>query len=126
MRTVRNHYEVLGLPRNATSAQIKRRYRELVRKYHPDVARDKTTSHRLFLQINEAYEALNDPVRRKAYDETLDLDAMIRQQRFAASRQSEPTRPRTAQSAGPASGSRQCRDRAVALACPPSVMLELD
>ena len=107
MRTVRNHYEVLGLPRNATSAQIKRRYRELVRKYHPDVARDKTTSHRLFIQINEAYEALNDPVRRKAYDETLDLDAMIRQQRFAASRQSEPTRPRTAQSAGPASGSRQ-------------------
>ena len=71
MRTSRNHYEVLGLPRNATPAQIKRRYRELVHKYHPDVAVDKTASHRLFLQINEAYEGLNDPVRRKAYDETL-------------------------------------------------------
>lgn len=73
MRTTRNHYEVLGLPRAATPAQIKRRYRELVRKYHPDIATDKATSHRLFLQVNEAYEILSDSSRRKAYDESLDL-----------------------------------------------------
>lgn len=83
MRTTRSHYEVLGLPRNVNPAQIKRRYRELVRKFHPDVSKDKTTSHRLFLQINEAYEVLSDSDRRKAYDETLDLDAMIRAKRAA-------------------------------------------
>ncbi len=93
MRTTRTHYEVLGLPRNATPAQIKRRYRELVRKFHPDVAVDKITSHRLFLQINEAYEVLRDPARRKSYDETLDLDEMIRAKRAAQ---------RSTQSAGPA------------------------
>ncbi len=74
MRTTRTHYEVLGLPRDATLAQIKRRYRQLVRKYHPDVAQDKATAHRLFLQIREAYECLNDTTRRRAYDATLTLD----------------------------------------------------
>ena len=81
MRTTRNHYEVLGLPRSSTPAQVKKRYRELVRKFHPDVAKDKETSHRLFIQINEAYEVLRDPSRRKAYDETLELDDMISAQR---------------------------------------------
>lgn len=78
MRTSRNHYEALGLPRNATTAQIKRRYRELVRKFHPDVAKDKATSHRLFLQVNEAYEVLSDSSRRKAYDETLNREAAVK------------------------------------------------
>lgn len=73
MKPRRNHYEVLGLPRSATLAQIKRRYKELVRRYHPDVARDKVTAHRLFIQINEAYETLSDPIRRKAYDESLEI-----------------------------------------------------
>lgn len=68
MRTSRNHYEVLGLPRDATLVQIKRRYRELARKYHPDVARDKELAHRLFIQITEAYNTLSDPDRRRAYD----------------------------------------------------------
>lgn len=73
MRTSRTHYEVLGLPRDSTPAQIKRRYRLLVRKYHPDVAAtDKDTATRLFLQIREAYEVLSDPSRRRTYDSGLD------------------------------------------------------
>ena len=70
MRTTRTYYEILGLPRDATLAQIKRRYKQLVRKYHPDVAADKVTAHRLFIQIAEAYAALSDPVKRRAYDVT--------------------------------------------------------
>jgi len=94
MRTTRSHYEVLGLPKTATVAQIKRRYRELVRRYHPDVAADKSTSHRLFLQINQAYEVLNDAARKKAYDESLELDAMIQAKRAAAQQPSaQATRP---------------------------------
>lgn len=76
MRTSRNYYEILGVPRNATFAQIKRRYKQLVRKYHPDVATtDKATAHRLFIQIREAYEVLSDPSRRRAYDATLERQA---------------------------------------------------
>lgn len=79
---MRTHYEILGLPDSASTALIKRRYRELVRKYHPDVAADKVTSHLLFLRINEAYEVLKDPVRRKAYDETLAIEAMIQKKKL--------------------------------------------
>lgn len=94
MRTSRTHYEVLGLPRGATLAQIKRRYKELVRKYHPDVAPDKNTAHRLFIQITEAYQCLSDPVRRRAYDEILNMDS--------PRRAAEPQRQsRTAQTARP-------------------------
>lgn len=71
MRTVRTYYEILGLPRDATLAQVKRRYKQLVHKYHPDVAADKELAHRLFIQITEAYDVLGDPVRRKAYDANL-------------------------------------------------------
>lgn len=74
MRTTRNHYEILGLPRNATSAQIKRKYRQLARKYHPDVAADKEMAHRLFIQISEAYDTLSDSGRRRDYDAGLSLD----------------------------------------------------
>lgn len=72
MKTTRTYYEILGLPRGATDAQIKRRYKQLVRKYHPDVAADKDTAHRLFIQIREAYEILGDPARRKNYDNELE------------------------------------------------------
>jgi len=75
MRTSRNYYEILGLPRDATLAQIKRRYRQLVRKYHPDVAAtDKETATRLFIQVREAYEVLSDPSRRRSYDVGLELE----------------------------------------------------
>jgi hypothetical protein len=74
MRTTRTYYEVLGLPRDATLAQIRRRYKQLVRKYHPDVAANKETAHRLFLQIKDAYESLNDPIRRRAYDASLTME----------------------------------------------------
>ncbi len=76
MRTKRTYYEILGVPRGATAVQIRRRYKELVRKYHPDVAADKEMAHRLFLQIREAYETLSDSARRRAYDSVLDARAM--------------------------------------------------
>lgn len=77
MRTTRTYYEILGVPRGATTAQIRRRYKELVRKYHPDVAADKEMAHRLFLQIREAYEVLSDGARRKSYDGVLDARSAV-------------------------------------------------
>lgn len=97
MRTTRTHYEVLGLSRGATLAQIKRRYKELVRKFHPDVAHNKDTAHRLFIQITEAYQCLTDPIRRRAYDEILEMDSPRRvseppRQAAARPAQSRPRR----------------------------------
>ena len=61
-------YELLGVARNASDADIKRAYRSLARKFHPDVATDKTTAEAHFKEINQAYEVLSDPQKRHAYD----------------------------------------------------------
>jgi curved DNA-binding protein CbpA len=95
MRTTRTYYEILGLPRDATLVQIKRRYKQLVRKYHPDVAEDKVMAHRLFIQIQQAYDTLTDPVGRRDYDAK--LSAQIPR---ATTRPTQPAAARTQQ--GPA------------------------
>lgn len=71
MSLQRNYYEVLGLPPGATSDQIKKKYRELARKFHPDVIQDKTLGQRVFSQINQAYRILGDPDRRAQYNTSL-------------------------------------------------------
>lgn len=71
MRMQRDYYEIMGLPRTATLTQIKKRYRELARKYHPDVHEDKALAQRAFVQIVEAYRTLSDPELRSRYDATL-------------------------------------------------------
>ena len=61
-------YEVLGVPRTAPDADIKKAYRAMARKYHPDVATDKVAAENHFKEINEAYEVLSDPQKRANYD----------------------------------------------------------
>lgn len=63
----RDYYEVLGLPPTATDEQIRRRFRELARKYHPDVNRSPDAEHR-FKEITEAYRVLSSPSQRADYD----------------------------------------------------------
>ncbi|KAK8543002.1 hypothetical protein V6N13_136452 [Hibiscus sabdariffa] len=65
-----NHYTVLGLARNASSADIKRAYRLLARKYHPDVSKDSRASE-VFMTIRHAYEVLSNEVTRIRYDRAL-------------------------------------------------------
>lgn len=64
----RDYYEVLGVGREATGAEVKKAFRKLARVHHPDVAKDKTTAEEKFKEINEAYEVLSDPEKRKKYD----------------------------------------------------------
>jgi curved DNA-binding protein CbpA len=64
----RTYYEILGVPADASPADIRRQFRELARKYHPDVQRDKEYGHRTFVLISEAYHVLCDPNRRADYD----------------------------------------------------------
>src|ERR1700744_1485016 len=65
----KDYYQTLGVPRTATDADIKKAFRKLAREYHPDVAKDKKKAEEKFKEINEAYEVLSDPYKRKRYDE---------------------------------------------------------
>src|ERR1039458_5574943 len=58
----------MGVPRDATEAQIKQAYRKLARKYHPDVSKEKDAEAR-FKEVGEAYEVLKSPEKRAAYDQ---------------------------------------------------------
>ena len=65
----KDYYEVLGVPRTATDEEIKKAFRKLAHKYHPDVAKDKRHAEEKFKEINEANEVLSDPEKRRKYDE---------------------------------------------------------
>jgi len=65
----RDYYEILGVPRNASKSEIKRAYRRLAKKYHPDMNKDNPKeAEEKFKEISEAYEVLADDVKRSRYD----------------------------------------------------------
>jgi len=63
----KDYYKIMGLSRTATQEEIKRSYRKLARKYHPDVSKEKDAEAK-FKELGEAYEVLKDPQKRAAYD----------------------------------------------------------
>jgi curved DNA-binding protein len=67
--TFQDYYESLGVGRGASAEEIKQAFRKLARLYHPDVAKNKVAGEAKFKQINEAYEVLSDPEKRRRYDE---------------------------------------------------------
>jgi len=65
----RDFYEILGVQKNASEDEIKKSYRKLAMKYHPDRNKDDKTAERKFKEATAAYEALKDPEKRAAYDQ---------------------------------------------------------
>ena len=65
----RDYYESLGLDKNASDEQIKKAYRKLAKKYHPDANPGDKTAEAKFKEISEAYAVLSDPQKRATYDQ---------------------------------------------------------
>src|SRR6266849_3549952 len=65
----KDYYSTLGVAKTATQKELKQAYRTLARKHHPDVNQGDKAAESRFKELNEAYEVLGDPAKRKKYDE---------------------------------------------------------
>ena len=70
MSEKRDYYEVLGVDKGASAADIKKAYKKMARKYHPDLNRDNPKeAEEKFKEVNEAYDVLKDPQKKAQYDQ---------------------------------------------------------
>lgn len=69
MAKKRDYYEVLGIRKSASDAEIKKAYRKMAKKYHPDMNKDNPQAEELFKEVTEAYNVLSDKEKRKLYDQ---------------------------------------------------------
>lgn len=82
---LKDYYRILGIAQGASSAEIKDAFRNLAKKYHPDVAQDNPFATTHFKELREAYECLSHPARRAAYDEERWLRGMSQRSRHPRS-----------------------------------------
>jgi molecular chaperone DnaJ len=73
---MRDYYDVLGVSPGAGADEIKRAYRQLARRYHPDISGDERGA--AFLEVSRAYEVLGDPARRRSYDASRSVPPPLR------------------------------------------------
>jgi len=83
------HYQVLGLARSASSEEIRKSYRRLVMRYHPDKNSDPAASEK-FLRVQKAYEVLINPGSRENYDDALNAGSVLRSRPLSRAEQKDP------------------------------------
>src|SRR5216117_1036885 len=71
----KDYYQVLGVPKNASAAEIKKTYRRLAQQHHPDRNRGNKDAEDRFKEISAAYDVLGDPEKRKQYDQVREMAA---------------------------------------------------
>ena len=71
----KDYYAVLGVPKNASAAEVKKAYRKLAQQHHPDTKQGDPSAEERFKEISAAYDVLGDPEKRKAYDQVRDMSA---------------------------------------------------
>ena len=100
MQNLRNYYEILGVTKKASSEDIKRAYRSLARRYHPDRNPGNKIAEEKFKDINEAYEVLSDATKRLEYDQVNQIRGRKTNNKYNPfdpfSRSSPPPRSQTA------------------------------
>ena len=69
MADKRDYYEVLGIQKNASEDEMKKAYRQMAKKYHPDLHPNDKEAEEKFKEVNEAYEVLSDPSKKERYDQ---------------------------------------------------------
>ena len=69
MASKRDFYEVLGIKKGASQSEIKKAYRKMAKKYHPDTNAGDEAAAEKFKEVSEAYSVLNDPEKKKLYDQ---------------------------------------------------------
>ena len=97
---MRDPYDVLGVPKSASDAEIKKAYRQLAKKFHPDRNKDDTKAKERFTEINSAYEIVGDETKKAQFDKgEIGPDGKPRFtgfEGFGAGRRRRPRRPRLA------------------------------
>ena len=94
----KDYYKILGVPRDADGATIKKAFRKLAKQYHPDTNNGNTEAEKKFREINEAYSVLSDEGKRKEYDKNKQGE-----QKFSENGESQGTRKK-AQTTNPFAG----------------------
>ncbi|MCK6075278.1 DnaJ domain-containing protein [Paenibacillus silvae] len=87
---MKDYYAVLGVEREASPEQIRKAYRQLAKKFHPDVNRGDPQAEARFKQVHEAYSALGNPELRAAYDQQQSRSSTNRQEAGAAASSTAP------------------------------------
>ncbi len=86
----KNYYEILGIKPDATDSEIKSAFRKLARKWHPDVAGNSQDVVNKFKELNEAYEILSNPEKRKKYDAIRGIFNNAKSQKNSSTKEKEP------------------------------------
>ena len=77
MAEKRDYYEVLGIQKGASADEIKKAYRQMAKKYHPDLNKGDANAEQMFKDVNEAYSVLSDPDKRQSMTGSV-MQALIR------------------------------------------------